>query len=89
MARIRLPAALMELAGRDEIEVSGATVLQAIQALDALHPGLADRICTDQNEPRNNTLIYVDDVEIRQLHGMKTRLSGDEIIYVVRERPTV
>ena len=83
MATIRLPAALAELAGRRELNVSAETVLDAIKALDTLRPGLSDRICTEQNEPRKHVLIYVDDTEVRLLNGMKTLLNGNETIYIV------
>ena len=83
MATIRLPAALAELAGQREMEVCAATVLDAIRALDGLRPGLSDRICTEQNEPRKHVLIYVDDTEVRLLNGTKTVLKGGEIIYIV------
>ncbi|MEI6234830.1 MAG: MoaD/ThiS family protein [Planctomycetota bacterium] len=83
MARVRLPAVLADWAGQRELEVDAATVLDAIKALDTLRLGLADRICTELNEPRKHVLIYVDDTEVRLLDGMQTRLNGGETIYVV------
>jgi molybdopterin synthase sulfur carrier subunit len=83
MSTIRLPAPLAELAGRSEISVEAATVLEAIKSLDMLRAGLFDRICTEQNEPRKHVLIYVGDTDIRELNGTRTELKGDEIIYVV------
>ena len=82
-ATIHLPGALAELAGRREIDTDAATVLEALKALDLIRPGLFDRICTEQNEPRKHVLIYVDDSDLRLLNGMKTELKGGEKIYVV------
>ena len=83
MATIKLPAALAELAGQSEVNVTATTVLEAIQALDTLRPGLADRICTEQHEPRKHVLIYVDETDVRLLGGMRAALSGGETIYIV------
>ena len=83
MATIRLPAPLAELAGRSEIAVDAANVLAALRSLNALHPGLFDRICTEQNEPRKHVLIYVGDTDIRELNGTRTELKGHETIYVL------
>lgn len=83
MATIHLPAPLAEFAGQSEVEISAATVMDAIRALDGIRPGLSDRICTEQNEPRKHVLIYVDDTEVRLLNGTKTELKGGETIYIV------
>ncbi len=82
MVKIILPNPLAEFAGRREIESDAATVLDAIKGLDAVRPGLSDRICTEQNEPRKHVLIFVDDTEIRFLNGMKTELKGGENVYI-------
>ena len=45
MAKIFIPTLLRPLAdGRAELEVEGATVRQVIDNLDALYPGLKDRL---------------------------------------------
>ena len=82
MVKIILPNPLAEFAGRREIEIDAATVLDAIKGLDAVRPGLSDRICTEQNEPRKHVLIFVDETEVRFLNGMKTELKGGECVYI-------
>ncbi|HEY8517711.1 MAG TPA: MoaD/ThiS family protein [Candidatus Binatia bacterium] len=45
MALVFIPAQLRPLTGgRDRIEVAGRTVGELVEAIDALHPGFAERI---------------------------------------------
>ena len=49
MATVSIPLLLKELTGgAGEAEVEGATLGEIITALDALYPGIADRICSAQ-----------------------------------------
>ena len=44
---VRIPTQLRTLTGgAGEVEVEGATVGEALKALDTAHPGLADRLST-------------------------------------------
>ena len=49
---IRIPTQLRTLTGgAGEVEVEAASVGEALKALDAAHPGLADRLFDDAGEP--------------------------------------
>ena len=48
MPTVWIPALLRDLTGGQErLVVAGATVGEVIAALDALHPGVRARLCTD------------------------------------------
>lgn len=83
MTTIILPPALADLIGRREVATSAATVLEAVKGLDALRPGMYDRVCTEQHEPRKHVLIFLDETDVRLLDGMKTALKGGEKIFII------
>lgn len=50
MAIVHIPTQLRSLTGGVErVEVPGATLRQVIAALDAVHPGMAARLCNDDD----------------------------------------
>ena len=62
------------------IEASPATVADALAALARLHPGLRDRVVTEQGEVRPHVNVFVEDVNIRDARGLETRVpEGCEI----------
>ena len=67
----------------DAVQVEAASVKAAIEALDQKVPGIASRICTELGTPRRHVLIYVDQVDIRELNGMETPLRGSEIVHII------
>lgn len=80
---VRIPPPLRPLTGgADEISVEGATVQQALDALDAKHPGLKERICDDRGVRRSVNL-FVGDEDIRYLDGLGTALDAGAVISVV------
>jgi molybdopterin converting factor small subunit len=68
--------------GRSEIaiESSPSTVAEALAALAAIHPGLRDRVVTEQGEVRPHVNVFVAEVNIRDARGLETRVpEGCEI----------
>ena len=62
------------------IEAGPATVADALAALARLHPGLRDRVLTEQGEVRPHVNVFVEDVNIRDASGLQTRVpEGCEI----------
>lgn len=48
MPRLFIPPLLRPYCGgQDEVTVDGATVLEAVQALDQLYPGTLERLCPE------------------------------------------
>lgn len=81
---VRIPTPLRKLtAGADEVAVDGATVGEMIEALEAAHPGLKERLCDDAGEIRRFVNVYVNDEDVRFLDGRASALKdGDEVSIV-------
>lgn len=81
-----IPGALREFTeGRSKVEIldSPATVADALSALWILHPGVRDRIATEQGQIREHINIFVGDEHIRYTGGLMTRLSAGSQISIV------
>lgn len=60
MAVIWIPALLRDLtAGKDRVNVSGRTLRQAIDELDAIYPGIKERLLED-DQLRPEISVFVD-----------------------------
>jgi molybdopterin converting factor small subunit len=81
--RFLIPGPLQPFSGGRSlvaIESAPATVEEALAALAALHPGLRERIVTEQGEVRPHVNVFVADVNIRDARGLATRVpEGCEI----------
>ena len=78
---VRIPPALRSITGGDEeIAVEGATLREIIEALEAKHPGLKERLCDDKGKVLRFVNLFVGDEDIRMLDGLDTALKdGDEV----------
>jgi adenylyltransferase/sulfurtransferase len=65
------------------IEVSGATVAEAMTALVAQHPDLRKHLYTDEGKLRAFVNLYVNDEDIRYLQKEATALSEGDNISIV------
>lgn len=81
---VRIPTPLRSFtAGQDAVEVAGATVGQAIDALESAHPGIKSKICDDAGKVRRFVNIFANDEDIRFLDSLGTELGeGDELSIV-------
>jgi molybdopterin synthase sulfur carrier subunit len=60
MPTVWVPPLLRDLTGgRETVVVPGANVLQVIEALDRLHPGVKERLC-EGDELRSGIAVVVD-----------------------------
>ena len=59
---VRLPGVLVDLfpGSRRRVEVDAATVAEMVDALDALWPGMRDRICDTRPAIRRHMNVFVD-----------------------------
>jgi molybdopterin synthase sulfur carrier subunit len=81
---VRIPTQLRPLAGgTSEVAVSGATVGDALKALDAAHPGFAERLFDDGGGLRRFVNVFVADEDIRFLDGLGTSLDDTAVISIV------
>jgi sulfur-carrier protein len=83
MITVRIPTPLRTLTGGNEqVDVEGATVREAIDALEKQCPGMKDRLL-DEKGVRRFVNLYVGDEDVRFLDGLDTKLaSGTEISIV-------
>ena len=81
---IRIPSQLRPLAGgTSEVAVEAVTVRHAIEALEAAHPGFAERLLDEQGNLRRFVNCFVSDEDVRFLDGLDTKLQQGQTLSVV------
>ena len=83
MSTVRIPPVLRENTGGSRaVEVTGATVSEALDALFASHPSLRERVTTDGqlSEFING---YVNDRDVRYRDGLATAVGPDDTIILL------
>ena len=82
--RIRVPTQLRTLTGgAGEVEVEGASVGEALKALDATHPGFGDRLFDDTGELRRFVNVFLADEDVRFLQGLATPVADGQTLSIV------
>lgn len=83
MITVRIPTPLRTLTGGNEqVDVEGATVREAIDALEKQCPGMKDRLL-DEKGVRRFVNVYVGDEDVRFLDGLDTKLAAGTEISIV------
>ena len=81
---VRIPTQLRNLSGgASEVAVEGATVADALAALDAVHPGFGERLHDETGSLRRFVNVFVADEDIRFLDGVKTALADGAVVSIV------
>jgi sulfur-carrier protein len=84
MATVRIPTQLRTLtAGQGEVTVEGSTVGEVLKALDAAHPGIAERLFDDAGALRRFVNVFVADDDVRFMDGMETPVPEGETVSIV------
>lgn len=84
MARILIPTALRQFTeSKDAVEVSGATVGEALNELTTQYPNLKKNLFTDAGKLRSFVNVYVNDEDIRYLDKTDTKLEGSSTLSIV------
>ena len=84
MSKIHIPTPLRQYAGKQaSIDVPGATVGEAMNALVAQHPELRNHLYTDEGKLRAFVNLYVNDEDIRYLEKEATALKEGDNISIV------
>jgi sulfur-carrier protein adenylyltransferase/sulfurtransferase len=84
MATILIPTALRQFTEQsDSVEVSGATVADALNELTLRYPNIKKNLFTDQGKLRSFVNVYVNDEDIRYLDKTDTKLEGNEKVSIV------
>ena len=81
---VRIPTQLRSLtAGEGEIVLEATTVREAIGALEAMHPGIGERLLDESGELRRFVNVFVADEDVRFLEGLNTPISAGQTLSVV------
>jgi molybdopterin synthase sulfur carrier subunit len=81
---VRIPSQLRTLSGgAGELTVEGATVAEVLKALDAAHPGFADRLFDERGKLRRSVNLFVADEDVRFLEGVDTVLTEGQTLSIV------
>ena len=82
--RVRIPTPLRAMTkGSADVQVTADTVGDLIEDLERQFPGMRERLVEESGEIRRFINIYVNQEDIRFLHGAKTALKqGDEVSIV-------
>jgi sulfur-carrier protein len=79
--KVRIPTPLRKLTNNEEVvEVSAATIGDAISELQTRYPGIRERLVDESGAVRRFVNVYVNEEDIRFLQNQQTTLKdGDEI----------
>ena len=81
---VRIPPALRSLtAGSDEVSVDAATVREALDKVEASHPGVKERVMSAEGKVLRFVNLFVEEDDIRMLDGLDTELKGGEAISII------
>jgi sulfur-carrier protein len=81
---VRVPTQLRTLtAGAGEVTVDGATVGEALKALDVAHPGFGERLFDDAGQLRRFVNVFLADEDVRFLDGLATPIAPGQTLSIV------
>ena len=81
---VRVPTQLRSLTGGvGQVEVEGETVAGVLKALDAAHPGFAERVFDDAGRLRRFVNVFVADEDVRFLDGLETPVAAGQTVSIV------
>jgi molybdopterin synthase sulfur carrier subunit len=81
---VRIPTQLRTLtAGQGEVAVDGATVSEVLKALDAAHPGIAERLFDDAGALRRFVNVFVADDDVRFREGLDTPVAEKDTVSII------
>jgi molybdopterin converting factor small subunit len=84
MPVLRIPTQLRNLSGdAAEVKVAGATVGEALKALDAEHPGFGERMFDENGALRRFVNVFVADEDIRFLQNLDTPVEESTVVSIV------
>ena len=82
--RVQIPAPLRPLTGgADEVEIEAQDVAGLVDALEARHRGLRDRLYDGSGELRSYVRLFVNEEDVRFLDGKKTALKAGDTVAIV------
>jgi len=81
---VRIPTQLRTLTGGSgEVTVEGSTVGGVLKALNAAHPGIADRLFDDAGTLRRFVNVFVADDDVRFREGLDTPVADKDTVSII------
>lgn len=81
---IRIPTPLRNATGgQATVDVEGATVGEALAALEEAHPGIGERLLDDSGRLRRFVNVFVDDEDVRFAQGLDTPLQPGATVSII------
>ena len=81
---VRIPTTLRPLSGgASTVEVEAGALGDVIKALDAAHPGFADRLLDEGGNLRKFVNVFVDDDDVRYLDGLATAVPDGQTVSII------
>jgi molybdopterin synthase sulfur carrier subunit len=81
---VRIPTQLRNLSGgAGEVTLEGGTVAEVLKALDAEHPGFAERLYDEAGSLRRFVNVFLAEEDIRFLDGLETPVTDGQTLSIV------
>jgi molybdopterin synthase sulfur carrier subunit len=81
---VRIPTTLRPMSGGHKtVEVGPGSLTDVISALEAAHPGFADRLLDADGTLRKFVNIFVDDDDVRYLDGLDTVVADGITVSII------
>ena len=82
--KVQIPLPLRGLTGGlSEVEATGSSVREIIDALEASYPGVRERLFRGEEELNRFVSIFVGGRDIRLLEGLETAVSEGDVITIL------
>jgi len=83
-ATVRIPTPLRPLTqGKDQLEIEGSSVREALENLETVAQGMRARICDDKGELRRFVNIFLNDEDVRHLDGLDSSIKDGDVLSIV------
>jgi MoaD family protein len=84
MTAVRIPPVLRaQVGGSKQVEVTGDTVGQVLDALVAAHPSLREQLLTADGELNRFVNVYVNGRDVRYEQGLDTGVGGGDTVVLL------
>lgn len=84
MPKVRIPTPLRSLTGGiGEVVVEGADLREVVANLDAAHPGIGERLLTEDGQLRRFVNVFVRDEDVRFQQGLDTAVDEGDTVSIV------
>ena len=81
---VRIPTPMRGLtAGAAEVTVGPGSLREVVGALQAVHPGVADRVLDETGALRRFVNVYVGDEDVRYLDGLDTAVADGATVSII------